>query len=76
MTGGVEMSAAAFRALFERVCAWGRWGDDDERGALNELTPERVVAAARLVRTGEAVTLGLPLNTHPGVGNPARRFTG
>jgi kynurenine formamidase len=67
---GVEVSAAEFRALFERVCAWGRWGEDDERGALNELTPERVVAASRLVRTGETVTLGLPLNTHPGVENP------
>jgi kynurenine formamidase len=70
MTGRVEMSAAEFSALFQRVCAWGRWGDDDERGALNELTPERVVAATKLVCTGETVTLGLPLDTHPGVANP------
>ena len=66
----VEVSAAEFRALFQRVCAWGRWGEDDERGALNELTPEHVVAASRLVRSGETVTLGLPLNTHRGMANP------
>jgi kynurenine formamidase len=67
---GVTVSEDEFRALFRSVCAWGRWGADDERGALNQLTPERVVAASRLVRSGETVTLGLPLNTHPGVANP------
>ncbi len=25
---------------------WGKWGDDDEVGALNYLGPEQVVAAA------------------------------
>lgn len=29
---------------------WGRWGAADERGALNLLTPETVVAAAGCVR--------------------------
>jgi len=36
---------------------WGRWGDDDERGALNLLTPERIVAAARLVQRGRVYPL-------------------
>jgi kynurenine formamidase len=67
---GVDLSAEAFRALFDAVCTWGRWGEDDERGALNELTADRVVAATRLARSGQTVTLGLPLNTHPGVENP------
>ena len=66
-----EMSAAEFRELFDAVSTWGRWGDDDERGALNYLTPARVLEAARLVSTGETVTLSLPLNTRPGVDNPA-----
>ena len=35
--------------------SWGRWGDDDERGALNYLTPARVIEAVRLVRTGQTV---------------------
>jgi kynurenine formamidase len=67
----VDLSAAEFRELFESVSTWGRWGEDDQRGALNYLTPERVRAAARLVTTGESISLGLPLNTTVGVDNPA-----
>ncbi len=40
---------------------WGRWGDDDQRGCLNLLTPERVAAAATLARTGKRFALGLPI---------------
>ena len=35
---------------------WGRWGDDDEKGAINLITPEKSVAATRLVRTGRKVS--------------------
>jgi kynurenine formamidase len=63
-------TTAEFRALFEAVSNWGRWGTDDERGALNYLTADRIVAAVRLVRTGEALSLGLPLNTRLGIDNP------
>ena len=66
----VDVSAADFRALFEAVSYWGRWGDDDERGALNYLTPDRVAAAAGLIRSGETTTLSLPLNTTPAMDNP------
>jgi hypothetical protein len=30
------VSEAEFKALFQAVSTWGRWGED-ERGALNEL---------------------------------------
>jgi kynurenine formamidase len=64
------MSAEEFRELFEQVSSWGRWGTDDERGALNYLTADRVLAAAGLVRTGETLSLSLPLNTQLGIDNP------
>jgi kynurenine formamidase len=70
LVGDSTVSAAEFRRLFEAVSTWGRWGERDERGALNELTADRVVAAARLVQTGETVTLAMPMNTHPGPENP------
>ncbi len=38
------------------------FGDRDQLGTLNFLTPERVTRAAALVRTGEVVNLNLPLN--------------
>jgi Putative cyclase len=41
--------------------AWGLFGDDDQIGTLNLLTPERVAAAARLVRRGEVFPLGWEL---------------
>jgi kynurenine formamidase len=40
---------------------WGRWGAEDERGALNLLTPEVVQRAAGAIRTGVVYNLGLPV---------------
>ena len=64
------MRESEFRALFEQVSNWGRWSERPERGALNHLTPERVAAAARLVRSGVTVTLSLPLDTEARIDNP------
>ena len=52
---------------------WGDWGDDDQLGRLNLLTPERRRAAAAEVREGLAFGLSLPLDI-PGkpVLNPRR----
>lgn len=65
-----DMSETEFRDLFAEVRNWDRWGEDDERGALNLLTPDRTAAAARLVREGETVTLSRILDTHSGPDNP------
>jgi kynurenine formamidase len=37
---------------------WGRWGADDQAGAVNLITPEKRVRAAGLVKTGRAVSFG------------------
>ena len=66
-----NVSAREFAALFNELRNWGRWGPDDQRGTLHLLTPERVVAASRLVRHGRTVTLSLPLNTDRAIDNPA-----
>lgn len=47
-------------SFIEQYSNWGRWGPDDERGTANHITPERVRAAAGLVRSGQV--LGLALN--------------
>ncbi len=49
---------------------WGRWGNDDEVGAINLITPEKSVAAARLVRSGRRVSLGRYFPKTPGPENP------
>jgi kynurenine formamidase len=40
---------------------WGRWGDDDQRGTLNLITPEAVLEGARACRTGKVYSLALPI---------------
>jgi kynurenine formamidase len=67
------MTEEEFDQLFNEVSNWGRWGEADERGTLNFLTPDRVRAAAALVRTGRTVSLARPIETvaGPDNGNPA-----
>jgi kynurenine formamidase len=57
-------------ALFEQVSNAGRWGEDDELGTLNYITPAKRVAAAGLVRIGEPLSLARPLSTEQSPGNP------
>ena len=56
---------------------WGRWGDDDERGTVNLITPAKRARAAALVRTGETVSLSRPLPTQQSPTNPkpAQHYT-
>jgi kynurenine formamidase len=64
----LDVSTDEFRALYREVSNWGRWGGG--RGALEFLTADRIVAAARLVRSGITVSLGRPLDTKPRADNP------
>ena len=48
---------------------WGRWGQDDQVGAVNMVTPEKRVAAARLVKTGRAVSLSREFPKTPAPNN-------
>ena len=49
---------------------WGRWGDDDQKGAVNMVTDQKRAAAARLVRTGKAVSLSREFPKLPAGNNP------
>jgi kynurenine formamidase len=56
---------------------WNRWGPDDEIGTLNHVTPDKIVAAARLVERGAVFALSIELGhdgpqtgRHPGRFNP------
>src|SRR5438445_1682216 len=42
--------------------AWGVFGDDDQVGTINLLTPERVKQAAGFIRNGRVFSLNLPIN--------------
>ncbi|MQA84097.1 MAG: cyclase family protein [Streptosporangiales bacterium] len=44
----------------DKYSNWGRWGDDDQLGALNLVGPQEIVVAAGLVRQGKVISLTLP----------------
>ncbi|HTO51258.1 MAG TPA: cyclase family protein [Burkholderiales bacterium] len=59
--------------------AWGKWGAEDERGALNHIAAEQVRHAAGLVRTGRVMSLAQPLSERtpvPGHRAPMLHFMG
>jgi kynurenine formamidase len=45
----------------KKISNWGRWGDDDQIGTLNNITSADIVGAAGLVRKGKVFSLGLSL---------------
>ena len=50
------------RAGAPNGAAWGVFGDDDEVGTINLMTPERVVDAASSIQSGRVFALNLPIN--------------
>ena len=65
-----ELSAAEFRALYDRVKHMSRWGPADRRGALNNISPTQVVAAASDIWRGRAVSLAAPIENEVAADNP------
>ena len=55
-------------ALVDELCLryrnWGRWGTDDQKGTLNFITPEALVYAATMIRSGRVVSCGLPFDSN------------
>ncbi|HLZ28370.1 MAG TPA: cyclase family protein [Chloroflexota bacterium] len=49
---------------------WGRWGTDDQVGAVNLITAEKRLRAASLVRSGRAVSLSREFPKTPALNNP------
>jgi kynurenine formamidase len=54
---------ARVESLARELSNWGRWGEADEIGTLNLITPEKRRQAAACVRTGTAISLALELRS-------------
>ena len=50
------------REAMSKVTNWGRWGKDDEKGTANFITPEVIVAAAKLVKKGRVFCWCIPID--------------
>jgi kynurenine formamidase len=67
ITAAALLAAPAFGQSWqppapEQRCP-SKWGAGDERGAANHMSPENVLRAARLIRTGEVFELGRVLES-------------
>jgi kynurenine formamidase len=51
-----------FAELYKRLSNWGRWGPEDEAGTLNLIDAAAVQRGLASVRTGQRLTLGIPLD--------------
>jgi hypothetical protein len=49
---------------------WGRWGEDDQVGAINLVTAEKRLKSMALVRTGRMVSLSREMPKTPAPNNP------
>lgn len=76
MTNLPEVTKALCDELWQEVCNWGRWGKDDQAGALNLIDATKRSQAAALVETGEVVGIGNPWPVDPGPHNmwPAEHY--
>jgi kynurenine formamidase len=53
---------------------WGDWGEDDELGRINLLSPEKVLQGVREVEAGISFCLSLPLDYPGGTALNQRRY--
>ena len=52
-----DVTEAMVEGWMTELSNWGRWGDDDQLGALNLITPEKRKQAAALVQEGISVSM-------------------
>lgn len=71
----IKVGKKAIAEATQKLKNWGRWGKDDQIGTLNHVTPEDIVKAASLIRSGKIFALGIPLDrTGPQTGLFGGRF--
>ncbi len=73
---GVEVTKKQFDTWMTELSNWGRWGADDQLGALNLITPAKRQQAAALVKDGIPVSCARPISTdmHADVTFQVQRF--
>jgi kynurenine formamidase len=64
------MTADDVEAMVTELSNWGRWGKDDQLGALNLITPEKRKQAAALVTEGVSVSLARNVEKQKASDNP------
>jgi kynurenine formamidase len=66
----LNLGAADFRSLYDRLRQGIPWPASDRRGALNYVTPADIAAAASQVQTGRTVSLAAEVEHEAAADNP------
>ncbi|HEY6507295.1 MAG TPA: hypothetical protein VIY56_04730, partial [Vicinamibacterales bacterium] len=61
---------ADFRRAMKELSNWGRWGELDELGAANLITPAKRKQAATLAREGRAISMAHDVPQEKAVDTP------
>jgi len=62
-TAAVLALAAQAQAQPLQSCHKSKWGPDDQKGALNNITPANTLEATKLVKRGKAIRMGIETNS-------------
>ena len=64
------LTSSDIERLMTEISNWGRWGKDDQLGAINLITPTKRLQAAALVEEGISVSLARNAQTEETIDNP------
>src|SRR5258708_37859866 len=65
MSDWVPPAPARVEGYFKELNNWGRWGDGDQLGTVNLVTPAKRARAQTLVKTGRTVSLARDIGPQP-----------
>ena len=66
-----RMTKADVERQIKELSNWGRWGKDDQLGALNLITPQKRIEAAMLVKKGVSVSMFRDVVKQEAADNPS-----
>lgn len=69
--GRKKMNQGDIDRLVKELSNWGRWGKEDQLGALNLITPKKRLAALSIVKRGVSVSLARNVETKLAADNPS-----
>lgn len=65
-----KLTRADFEQYMKDLSNWGRWGKDDQMGAVNLITPAKRKQALATVKEGVSVSMARTADLEPAVDNP------
>ena len=64
------MTQADVKTWMKELSNWGGWGEEDQLGTINLITPQKRKKAARLVTEGVSVSLARDAEKEKAIDNP------